>query len=294
MTNSKIEFKKQRELGEILSDTFAFIRQQFKSYFSTVLKIVGPYILIALAGLGLYLYSLGSFMNFASLGNSLPESKLMYLFLSIILLLIGGIATYALSYSVTLNYIWSYDKNDGVVNDEEVRKGVRDTFWNIIGLGILVVLILFVATFLCCLPAVYLWVPLSLSYPLLVFRKLSIGNAISDSFKLIQDEWWMTFATMLVVFIIIAIAGYAFSIPALIYTYVKMGISMGQNDFAEGDLFFADPIYIALNILSYFFQYILNLITLISTVFIYFHLNEKKNFTGTFKKIDSLGGNSTN
>ena len=294
MTNSKIEFKKQRDIGEILSDTFAFVRHEFKSYFSNILNIVGPYILITLAGLGLYLYSLGSFMNFASLGNSLPESKLIYLFLAVVLLLIGGVATYALSYSVTLNYIRSYDANDGVVNNEEIRKGVRDSFWKIIGLGFLVTVMLFVAIFLCCIPAIYLYVPLSLSYPLLVLRNLSIGDAISDSFRLIKDEWWMTFLTMLVIIIIISIASYAFSIPAVIYTYVKMGISMGQNDFAQGDLFFSDPIYIGLNLVSYFFQYILNLITLIATVFIYFHLNEKKNFTGTFKKIDSLGGNSTN
>ena len=37
-----IEFKKQRELGDILTDTFAFLRSEFKPFFTTFFKIVGP------------------------------------------------------------------------------------------------------------------------------------------------------------------------------------------------------------------------------------------------------------
>ena len=36
-----IEFKKKRELGDVLSDTFAFLRSQFKPFFNVFLKIVG-------------------------------------------------------------------------------------------------------------------------------------------------------------------------------------------------------------------------------------------------------------
>jgi len=46
MNNPFIELKKKRELGDILSDTFAFLRSQFKPFFSTFLKIVGPYLLV--------------------------------------------------------------------------------------------------------------------------------------------------------------------------------------------------------------------------------------------------------
>ena len=36
---------------------------------------------------------------------------------------------------------------------------------------------------------------------------------------------------------------------------------------------------------------LLNIISIIAGVFIYFNLNEKKNFTGTYERIQSLGGN---
>lgn len=57
MNNDYIEFKKQRELGSILSDTFAFLRSQFKPFFGTYFKIVGPYLVIMLIASGFYLYS---------------------------------------------------------------------------------------------------------------------------------------------------------------------------------------------------------------------------------------------
>jgi hypothetical protein len=44
MNSNYIEFKKQRELGEILSDTFAFFRNEFKPFFTTFFEIVGPFL----------------------------------------------------------------------------------------------------------------------------------------------------------------------------------------------------------------------------------------------------------
>ena len=58
-----IEFKKKRELGEVLSDTFAFLRSQFKPFFTTFFKIVGPYLLVMMICLGLYMYFAGNSFN---------------------------------------------------------------------------------------------------------------------------------------------------------------------------------------------------------------------------------------
>lgn len=50
-----------------------------------------------------------------------------------------------------------------------------------------------------------------------------------------------------------------------------------------------DWIYIALNTIAIVAQYILHTIIVICGVFIYFNLNEKKNFTGTLETIDAIG-----
>jgi len=50
-----------------------------------------------------------------------------------------------------------------------------------------------------------------------------------------------------------------------------------------------DWVYITLSVLSSAVQYILAGIFAIAIAFIYFNLNEKKNQTGTFETIESIG-----
>ena len=111
------------------------------------------------------------------------------------------------------------------------------------------------------------------------------------SFTLIKENWWITFATLFVIYIIVAIATYAFSLPAAIYMWIKMGIFSGEMD-AESLNMFNDPVYLILNILSTLIRFLMNIILLVSTALIFFNLNEKKNFTGTFERIESLGKSS--
>lgn len=292
-TKPRIEFKRQRDIGEFFSDTFAFLRNEFKGFFTIVFKIVGPYVLVAITGLALYIYSLADLFNGSLMqsGGDAMNANPLYAIIGLLLTLIGGIAAYTLSYSSTLHYIKSYEDNNGVIKEEEIRQGVKRSFWSIIGLGIVNAIMISVGIMLCCIPGIYIWVPLTLSFSLLVFRDLSVTDSISDSFSLVNGEWWMTFITMFVIWLVIMIASYAFSIPSIIYLYVKMGITMGQGDLAEGSNFFTDPIYLGLTFLSYVFQYLLSLVTIVTSAMIYFHLNEKKNFTGAFEKIDSLGSN---
>ena len=40
------EFKKQRELGDVLTDAFGFIRAEFKPFITTVAQISGLYLLL--------------------------------------------------------------------------------------------------------------------------------------------------------------------------------------------------------------------------------------------------------
>ena len=59
-----IELRKKRDLGAILSDTFAFIRSQFKSFFGTYLKLVGPYLAFMLLVSVFYMRSFETLLDF--------------------------------------------------------------------------------------------------------------------------------------------------------------------------------------------------------------------------------------
>ena len=162
-------------------------------------------------------------------------------------------------------------------------------FGSFLGLGFLVGISVVVGFMLCFIPGIYLMVPLSLAFSILVFNNKGASDAYSDSFGLVKDEWWITFATIFVVGIIVGIANYAFAIPTQIYQFAKMGILSGEVDAESMTNIFQDPVFLILNMISTLAQFLLNLISVIAGAFIYFNLNEKKNFTGTYERIQDLG-----
>ncbi len=282
-----IEFKKQRELGEILSDTFAFLRAEFKPFFTTFFKIIGPYLLVMLICYGLYMYQFGDFFSFSMQGSS-DATNAILLFVVGAAFVLSLIATYVMSQATTLFYIQSYSDHQGQTNFDEIKKNVYGSFWQFIGLGILVGICVGVGFMFCIIPGVYLYVPLVLTFSIMVFSRKSVSDAFSYSFTLVKDNWWATFAALFVVGIIVTVASYAFAIPSTIYTYAKMGIFSGEVDAENFGV--GDPISIFLRSLSTLAQFLLNIISVVASVLIYFDLNEKKNFTGTYERIKNLGG----
>lgn len=286
-----IEFKKKRELGDILSDTFAFLRNEFKPFFNTFLKIVGPYLLVMVICMALYMYFAGNSVNNLLLGAGSNNEAINFATLFVVgfLYVIAVLVVYVMSQSTTLHYIKSYANGKGQINFEEIKSDVYKKFGSFIGLGILVGISVVVGLMFCLIPGIYLWVPLALSFSVLVFTDKGATDAYGESFALVKDEWWITFATLLIIAIIVGVANYAFSIPAQVYQIAKMGIFSGEMDAETVVDIFKDPIYLLLNIISAVAQFLLNLISVVAGAFIYFNLNEKKNFTGTYEKIQSLG-----
>lgn len=289
-----IEFKKQRELGDVLSDTFGFLRKEFKPFFTTYFKMVGPFLLVMVLAMIFYMYYAGSSFSLIFTGGAMELDNIAVIFVIALVYLFSLVAVYVVSQSTILHYIKSYASGKGTTDFDTIQKEVYASFWNFIGLGIMIGLSLFIGFIFCIIPGVYLYVPLMLAFSVLVFNKMGASDAYAYSFKLVKDEWWMTFATFFVVGIIVVIATYAFSMPMVIYQWMKMGVFSGEMD-AESMLdIFKDPIYIILNVISTLGQFLLSLISVIAGVFIFFNLNEKKNFTGTYERIENLGQSREN
>lgn len=282
-----IEFKKQRELGEILTDSFNFIKLEFKPFFGTLLKIVGPYLLITMLFLGFYFYSFNDVLNFDVYSNESFVNPI-FMMIAVFGLIISAVTMYGLTQATVLFYIKSYTENKGTTDYAYIRKEAYNKFWNFIGLSFLVGISLAAGLMLCFIPGIYLYPPLMLSFSILVFMNKGVTDAFSYGFTLIKDNWWITFAALLVLGIIIAIIGYVFQIPSVIYLWIKMGVFSGEMDAESmGGVF--DPIYILLNLLAYMVQFILQTVSLVAAALIFFDLNEKKNFTGTMERIQNLG-----
>ena len=284
--NETINFKKQRELGSILTDIFKFIRLNWKLLFGIILKIAGPALLIMLVA---YIFYSTSILGRVGLNYSFgfDEYFTTTSIISIITLFFSGMVYYALLNGVVLHFIKSYVKNGGIVIKEEVTQGVKTDFWKLIGASFLVFIIVFVGAMFCAIPGIYLGVVLSTAYAVIIFEGKEVSDTISYCFNLIKDEWWITFATLLVTGLLYYFIMIIFQIPQYIYFFIK-AITMGQEVSADPASMF-DWVYIALTAIGMVFQYLLYAIIVICSAFIYFNLNEKKNFTGTMETIDSIG-----
>ncbi|UWX53987.1 hypothetical protein NYZ99_13000 [Maribacter litopenaei] len=127
MNPNYIEFKKQRELGEILTDTFAFLRAEFKPFFGTFFRIVGPFLAAMIVALVAYMYFIGNSFNLLVQTDN-EAAGFATMFVVVIVYLISIITVYTLSQSTVLHYIKSYNKGQGVTDYSTIKKEVYGSF----------------------------------------------------------------------------------------------------------------------------------------------------------------------
>ena len=286
-----IEFRQQRDFSSLLSDTFAFIRNEFKPFMKTVLSIAGPALAAFLIAMAFYTYTAGDMLDFDIHSDRSPfafANPLLFI-ASTIAYAVAGIVAYVFAGSAALHYIKAYIDNNGTVEFQEVRQDVMRTFWGFFGLSFLKWVTIGFGLLLCVLPVLYVMVPMTIVLCIYVFsERHGAMDAYSESFSLVNEDFWTVFGTVIVFVIILYILSFVFAIPAAIYSYAKMGVFSGEMDPANMNNF-VDPVYIALNVISTLFQFLLNLIIVVASAFIYFHLNEKRNYTGTLNRIEQIG-----
>ena len=278
-----IQFKKERELGEILSDTFKFIRENYKPLLKALLKYTGPVFLLQLFALGYYSYaSIGTslFLTTANFGFNIISSFLF--------LMLASTAYQAFMNGTIQQCINSYVKNKGNINIDEVGEGMSHNWGSYLGLGFAISVMIFAGTIFCVLPGIYLAIPLCLVYSIKTFDQLNFSETISYTFNLIKDNWWITFFTLFLMAIIVYLIGAIFQIPALIYTLTKTLTMVQEGSYSDPSSMF-DWVYLTLTIVGSAFSYIVYAMISVCVGFIYFNLNEQKNHTGAYESIENLG-----
>lgn len=282
MQNQYIQFKKQRELGEIISVTFKFLRENYKPIIKSITQVVAPTFVLLMAALAYYTYTVAGSPLMAMEGNS-GEFLISFFILAVTLLLF-----YASLYGTILHYIKSYIENKGVVDEAEIKSGAQDDLGKLFLVFIISAVLVFTGLILFIIPGIYLMVPLSLAAAVLVFNNKSVGDSISQGFSLIKDHWWTTFFSIVVIWILVYVIGLVFQLPLIIYTFIKM-FTIAQEGSLADPTSYSDWVFIVLNVVSSLIQYLLSSIFVIALAFIYFNLNEHKNLTGTYETIDKLG-----
>lgn len=283
-----IQFKRNREVGEILTDTFKYIRQEYKTLFKALVRNTAIPFLLLIGSLIFFSTTISNFSTLFLNAQNYPLDQSGAAGIGILLFMIAAIAYYAFMFATVLHHIKSYIANNGIVNQKEITTGVKKDGLQIMGLNILYGILVFIGIMLCFFPGVYVYITLSLAPTLLVFHNLSIGNSISESFKFIKNNWWSTFATLIVIWIVLYAINLIFSIPSIIYSLITTFSS--AQEISQGDMSsMFDWVYITLSTLSSALTYLIYPIFAVALAFIYFNINEKTNQTGTLEEIDTIG-----
>ncbi|MEN8885540.1 MAG: hypothetical protein ABF246_04060 [Winogradskyella sp.] len=291
MNKEYIEFRKQSDFSGILTDTFGFIRNEFKPLMKTIFNVAGPAILIFMLSLAAYNYIAGDIFDFDSFGDlSYNSGSIFATVIAAICYFISSIAAYILTTSAVLYYIKSYIDHKGETDLADIKRNAYKNFWSFFGLSFLQGLTIIISLMLCVLPFFYAMVPMAVVFSIFVFEtKRSTTDAYSQAFTLVNADFWTAFGAIIVIGIIYFVGGNVFTFVASLYTMVGTGIFDGEIDPADLNSFSADPILIILTLINTFFQLLLNSIIVIGGAVIYFHLHEKTNFTGTYDRISEIG-----
>lgn len=287
---SYIEFRKKRYLGDIITDTFKFLQSEWKPFLGTIIKTAIVPILIAICAVVYYVMSSTSFFGGFSTTyyDEFSDVNFSQLLLPLLAFAVAYLIAYALIGVSALSYIKSYTTNRGIVNFEKVSNETKEKFGSSVGLFFLNGLIIGFGSLLCFLPGIYFGVVLSLSICLLVFQNKGVTESINDSFGFIKGNWWETFGVMIVVGILTGVISFIAGIPASVY---QLGDIFGglNEDPAELMNTFSDPIYLTLLVFSYFVNFILHMVTVVTTAFIYYDIKEQHDPTTHTDFIDEIG-----
>ena len=278
--NQPIELRKSRDFGQIINDSFAFFKENFKPLISYLFIITGLFLIASTAtNIFYYLKIIDVYNpnpNEASIFSSFSSS---YIFSVLLNGVVTGL-TQAFIHLTALCYMSVYlQKGNKQPTFDEVWGYFKYYFLRVMGSGILIVLLMCVAFVACIIPFFYVMPIFYLILPIIVIENSSFKYAFNKSFKLIKDNWWFVFGVIFVMALIVGMAVGIASIPISVVT-------IGSKFFSLKG--FTMPILIIFSALHSLVTLAYALLS-IAICMCYFTLSEQKEGLGLLNRIENFG-----
>ena len=293
-----LKLDKPRDIGQIISDTFAYIRVHHKTLLKPFAVYVLPALLLSVALLG---GGFGSMFADITQNSTLVESDPSMLIGSGAALFLGFlfvILTSWLFLSVVHQHLKFAAEGEIPTHLGEFSKGMFvkglvlvATYIGLmvpiyIAIFILAMILqdLFFIAMLVLIPLFfYVMVKLMLFPAAYFIEGGSPTDAIKRSWSLTDDNFWVTFGVYFVVALIFGMLSYLIIIPVMIILVIIINV---------GDAAFEQNIGILMGVfygVMYFFQLIFSSAQFISLGLHFFNLKERKDGTALRDQIDQLG-----
>jgi hypothetical protein len=296
----RIELRRERDFGATIGVIFEFLRQNFLPLAKSLLFICGPLVLtgIILAGLAAQ-SSVSSFetydpsMNPDEAFSSFASGFSVLFVIAWLLFAAGGLLAFLTVNAYVVRYV---DEVDGPVTVSEVWDEAKSSLGRVLVAMILTVILVVIAYFVSFLAMmtiilipfiwvgfVYLYVHLSILLPIVIAERSSFFDALPRAFELVKGKWWYTFGVQFVV--------------GLIATVVIMLVMFASlMVFETGSLFDGGvpepPSTIASILIGILFAVVYGLsimLTLLTSIIVYYSLAEEKDGIGMADRISEIG-----
>lgn len=267
-----IELNKTREFGDVISDTFVIIRQNFKPLFKAYIVICGLFILT-----GILLTVLATAQGAEGGGYSVST---FWGFVNILFEQVNYAALSLMGISYLAVYQQKGNQPPSVI---EVWEYFKYYFFRVLGTQVLLSIALVIAFLFCFFPFVYLAPVLGLVAPIMVIENGSAEYSIKKSFKIIKDNWWFTFGVILLMSILVAVVGLALFVPAIII--------YGGGQWLTGT-YYSSTFTLVQSVVEHVCQF-LWLIPIIAITLVYFSLTEHKESNSLVSRIKAFGKNDS-
>tara|TARA_B110001469_G_scaffold127854_1_gene151209 strand:+ start:1799 stop:2638 length:840 start_codon:yes stop_codon:yes gene_type:complete len=275
--HSYVEFKRERDLGAIITDTFKFIRIEWKPFFTFIFKVA---IIPILLSFGISAYANTFVMN--------PSFNIAPIVLNLFNYLLLCVIYYLITLSA-LSYIKSYIENNGAVDVSEINAYKTANMLPFLGMGFVSWILITVSVVLCFFPAFYTVTVLSFVGCIYIFENKTSMDSIGACFSFVKGHFWESLGILFVVGLLLAVLGFVFSLPTVIYTMIEAFSVMQSNDVTQISGLFSNPVFLLFAFISSIAQQLFGAVFAVSIAFIYFDINEQKNASGTIDQIDDLG-----
>jgi hypothetical protein len=157
-----------------------------------------------------------------------------------------------------------------------------------LGIGSAGLAFLFIMVCICVF--FYLLVANSLVFIIRGIESAGFFESFGRSMYLIRGKWWSTFGLFFIFYLIMWIISYATFIPWMLVKNVSSMHSVDQVREASNEIDWFAMITMAI---QYLISYMIGSLLLISLVFQYFNLLERKESKGLMEKMESLGSSES-
>lgn len=284
---TRVQLRKQRDFSDILNATFKFIKQNFKPLGKSLLLYAGPLLLISAIAGSLYQWDAQNITpatdatDVFNMFSQIFNSK-YYIFIGFSI--ISNAMVISITYAYIKNYLERHEEDTAPIENDEVWRIARQNYFPVLGTLLLSSLIIGVGIMFCIIPGIYLGVTLSILIITQYIEKISVFDAISRCFRLVRDEWWRTFAILIVIFLIMYFISAIFGIPQMILTLI-----ITFNKASGGEAEVSSLVFNLVTTVTTLVSSFIYVIPLVTIALQYFSLVEKKENPTLYNRIQDIG-----